>query len=247
MNLLYPSQIAVQAFGLDVPDLPVHQGEPSACGFCGKPILPGDRCAPSANSEMFGDTRRLATHSGLCCPECSAVRKKPVLNAASFALLTLDGAYKIAGWAERSWLCLTPPEPPFVVTIATSTMMHMVWKAKVTTDRRAVHIQFGDRQLTARPQQIKQALQICADICARAQEAGQQAIRPVHIDIDLKQPNTGQLNNVGQKFAKPGEKDFLASLTLGDLWALGHMLVTKPAEPTPPAKFNIKKENANEE
>lgn len=229
--MLYPSDIIDRPFGLQRDEgLPQWQGEPAHCSHCARPIAAGDHYSPSAVGAFFSDSRDLTGHDRVICWRCVILRKKPMLNGLSAALITPEGVFSISKDVHKAWLFCTPPPAPFLVVHSSSTMQHLAWRTPVTLDNRLIQVRFGPALMIVRPDAINKALSI-----ADAFNEGQKKWRsPMFNDRKAQAPGHGRLTKAATEELKPEDAAFLSSLTQGEYWALAYLMHSKrpvPAEP----------------
>lgn len=233
----YPSDVVDQVFKLS-PDKGLLQwaGEPVACSHCARPIADGDLYSPSSVGAFFSDTRSLASTSRSVCWRCVILRKKPMMNGLSFALITLDGAFQISKDVNKAWLFLTPPPAPFVVMHSSSTMQHLCWRIPVTLDNRFIRLRFGSHQFVIQPANIRAALQI-----ADRMNDGQAKWRaPLYLDRKAADKNHGTLTRIARESLTPDEQSVLMNLSAGERWALAYVMHSKRPQPEMPESITDK-------
>lgn len=233
----YPSDVVDQVFQLGPEDgLMEWAAEPTTCSHCARPITAGDLYSPSSVGAFFSDTRSLASSSRSICWRCMILRKKPMLNGLSYALITLDGAFQISKDVNKAWLFLTPPPAPFVVMHSSSTMQHLCWRTPVTLDSRLIRMRFGNHLFTIRPHAVRMALQI-AD---RMNEGHAKWRSPLVLDRKASDGNHGALTRAGREALEAEDQAFLMELTPGERWALAFLMHSKRPQPEPPESITAK-------
>lgn len=213
-------------------DLIAHTGPDTHCAFCGKPIRTGDLYEPAtALGEYFSDTRDLADNTRMSCPACSAVRTKKAMFALQRALVTDYGIYSIAPAAARSWLFLTPPEPPFVAVLTTATLQHLIWRTPVTLSSDLIVIRHGARLHTIRPRLVAEA----RDVCLRLRDADPKIKNGPYVLLDRAEeaPTHGLLREQVWQTMSQEERAIFNRLTPGEVWALAHVISVSPSQPQP--------------
>ena len=233
----YPSDVIDQVFRLG-PDKGLLQwsGAPTTCSHCSRPIAEGDLYSPSSVGAFFSDTRNLASTSRSICWRCVILRKKPMLNGLSYALITQDGAFQISKDVNKAWLFLTPPPAPFVVMHSSSTMQHLCWRTPVTLDNRYIRLRFGSHQFMIQPSNIRQALQI-AD---RLNEGQPKWRSPLYLDRKASESGHGTLTRFAKEGLPAEEQAFLMSLSPGERWALAYLMHSKRPQPEAPESIAAK-------
>lgn len=227
----YPSDIVDQSFKLG-PDKGLLQwsGPSVACSHCARPISEGDLYSPSSVGGFFSDTRSLASGSRSICWRCVILRKKPMLNGLSFAVITREGAFQISKDVNKAWLFLTPPPAPFLVVHSSSTMQHLCWRTPVTLDNRYIRLRFGNHQFVAQPANIRRALKIADTL-----NEGQPKWRaPLYLDRKAADLGHGTLTRIGKEELTPEDQAFLSALSPGERWALAYLMHSKRPQPEPP-------------
>lgn len=227
----YPSDVVDQVFKLP-PDkgLLSWDKEPVACSHCARPIERGDLYSPSSVGAFFSDTRSLASSSRSICWRCLMLRKKPMLNGLSYALITVDGVFQISKDVNKAWLFITPPPAPFVVMHSSSTMQHLCWRTPVTLDNRRIHIRFGNNLFVVRPSEIREVLAI-AD---RMNDGKKKWISPIYLDRKAADIGHGALTNAGREMLSEADQERLMNITPGERWALAYLMHSKRPQPEQP-------------
>lgn len=81
-----------------------------------------------------------------------------------------DAETKSRWWASQAELlrafCLSPPEPPYAITIAVGGQKHLLYRTPVNLTRDIVTVQFELERVTFRPQDMEQRLALCGCIAA---------------------------------------------------------------------------------
>ena len=227
----YPSDVVDQVFKLG-PDKGLLTWDKDAvpCSHCARPIERGDLYSPSSVGAFFSDTRNLASSSRSICWRCLILRKKPMLNGLSYALITQDGVFQISKDSNKAWLFTTPPPAPFVVMHSSSTMQHLCWRTPVTLDNRRIQIRFGNNLFVVRPGAVREALAI-AD---RMNEGRKKWASPISLDRKAADTGHGTLTNAGRDQLSEEEQQILLNITPGERWALAYLMHSKRPQPEQP-------------
>jgi len=227
----YPSDVVDQVFKLG-PDKGLLTWDKDAvpCSHCARPIERGDLYSPSSVGAFFSDTRNLASSSRSICWRCLILRKKPMLNGLSYALITQDGVFQISKDSNKAWLFTTPPPAPFVVMHSSSTMQHLCWRTPVTLDNRRIQIRFGNNLFVVRPGAVREALAI-AD---RMNEGRKKWASPIYLDRKAADTGHGTLTNAGRDQLSEEEQQILLNITPGERWALAYLMHSKRPQPEQP-------------
>ncbi|CRN66706.1 CRISPR type AFERR-associated protein Csf1 [Pseudomonas aeruginosa] len=227
----YPSDVVDQVFKLP-PDkgLLAWDKDPVACSHCARPIESGDLYSPSSVGAFFSDTRSLASTSRSICWRCLILRKKPMLNGLSYALITQDGVFQISKDTNKAWLFTTPPPAPFIVMHSSSTMQHLCWRTPVTLDNRRIQVRYGNHLFVVRPEAVLQTLAI-AD---RMNEGQKKWLTPIYLDRKAADLGHGSLTKAGREQLSEADQEFLLNITPGERWALAYIMHSKRPQPEQP-------------
>ena len=244
-SAFYPSEIACQAAQLKPSGSP-YDGSPTHCAMCGRPIQTGTPALPIQLSRTFTNFEWLqpSTH---VCGWCEQVSHQHVLRAFQRAVVTPQGCYAIGTDANRSWLWLSPPKPPFVVIINSSTTgaFHYLWKTPVTIDTRLMSVNFDGAVAQVRQSAIAQACGHAKIIRERGEALGYKKI-PFSPFVRLARDgfkNTpgghGHFTALARELARQDRAcasalDALSQLRSGELVALASILKAKPVDPEQP-------------
>lgn len=233
----YSSDVIDQTFKLG-PDkgLLAWNGEPANCNHCARPVTEGELYSPSAVGQFFSDTRDLANFSGVICWRCVILRKKPMMNGLSAAVITPDGVYPIFKDVHKAWLFTTPPPAPFVAVHSSATMQHLVWRAPVTLDNRRISLRFGPNLLTIRPHLIAKALVITDRINVDQKKW----VSPLMLDRKAAARYHGSLSPKTADLLTDEDRDCLLNLGPGERWALSYLMHSKRPEPEMPEPITDK-------
>ena len=214
--------------GLDVWE--EWQGE-THCNHCARPITPGMAYQVSAVGPAFSEnTRSLSGASQTICWRCVHLRKKPMLYSLGAAVITNEHVYPISKDVHKAWLFLTPPKPPFMVVHSSSTMQHLTWRTPVTLDERRIVLRFGPDLMYVNPARIKQAIAITENF---SQQQGKYS-RPLFLDRNAQDPGHGLLTRAARENLSAEDRQFLISLSRGELWALSYIMHSKQPVPEQP-------------
>jgi len=252
--VIYASDLVVKGTRLPLDGVP-WQGKATQCACCGKPVNPGDIAVIDKHrfGPNFTDGPALAAKgSGAVCGSCSAVMNAPPLAALQRHLITSEGAFSLGTDSARTWLLLTPPEPPWVAVITDSKQSHMIWRTPVTVDNNLMTIRYGGRLLRIRRSILMEAIQDCQTLMddLRAFKAAQVkgaklAEDSKHPFVDLKremdQPMFGVVRadvmvmaKAKRELATIARLQRLAQLTPGELWGLATLIKKTPVTPERP-------------
>jgi CRISPR type IV-associated protein Csf1 len=227
----YPSEVIAAALDLQPdPSLPAWEAEqPGQCSHCAAPIKTGDPYSELSAGAFFSSTRDLACFSGIVCWRCVHLRSKTLLNGLSYTVTTATDIYSLAKDAEKAWLFLTPPEPPFVVCHSSSTMQHLSWRTPVTLSRERINVRYGDNLFVVRPALLRQALEYAEALCDRNQG---QWIAPLLLDRKAAASYHGRINPTAVELMTESERSFFsARIGPGERWALAYICHSKRPQP----------------
>lgn len=262
MNTLYPSEMAVRAFG--IAPQPKKQGiaeQDTCCAMCGRQVRKGEVCdAEFVNQGTFMDDLDLAVRgSQTICQWCGTVKRAAAMPALKGTVVCKEGVLPIRSDAHRSWFLLTPPEPPFVALIGITQNQHLVWRTPVTLSRQLITVRVGEDLLTIRQGRLQESVAACrrageisAEMLTRQAQKHNKKAKPIKpfphpfmsLDRDGKNVNHGVFRptavELGLKNAElQSLLDFLACSTKGELWALATLAKTTPDTPVKPEPLTL--------
>ncbi|MFC7436044.1 type IV CRISPR-associated protein Csf1 [Hydrogenophaga bisanensis] len=241
----YPSEIACLAGGLEPVGAP-HSGADTHCAMCGRPIIHGTPAVPRKVSKTFTNFEWMEETDHIC-GWCERVIEQTTLRAFQRVVITPKGCYSIGTDANRSWLWLTPPQPPFVVIINSSTTgaFHYLWQTPVTLDKRLIMANFDGVTAPVRTAAIARAVAAAQVLRDTAQAAGYKKIpfSPfVRLARDAYKATPGGHGRLSETALELAAKypeceravQDLHELKPGELVALASILKAKPVEPEAP-------------
>ncbi len=143
----------------------------SPCFYCGNPAD-----LPLVLSSSFNERYACAyPDSDSICQGCQialdekavmAGRDKPQKMRSWSWLITADNAEPIAGVARLRAVCLDPPTPPWVLTVAVSGQKHLIWRAPVNLDNAVCVVQMEMQRVIYRPTILRDRLDLAMRICS---------------------------------------------------------------------------------
>lgn len=256
----FNTEIAIRGLGLQLPQAKASEKE-TFCTCCGRPIKVGDPYQPlKFGADSFMDDAWFATRSHMACPWCAAALSSLVckaLGSCNSIVYTSEGAYPIATDEHRAWFLLNPPKGPFVVTASgTKNYQHVVWKAPVTLSSDLIFIGWPSRIMTIRHATLMRAVQVCREVGEAAKKIKEEGMAErkrkkaandiphpyVSLDRSLNDVDHAAIRSdiasmVGQSPIIAGGLAFLATLSLGETWALATLVKAKSVEPIKPEKL----------
>lgn len=241
MNRVTASDLACQA--LRVPPIgEPHRGADAVCTCCAKPIRAGDPAASFEPAKTFTDTLKTFP-SGLICGACAAVTSSQVmLRNFQRAVITRDGVYPIGTDANRAWMWLTPPEPPFAVVINHSTMgaYHYVWRTPVSMSKELICANVDDTLYWVDRPTLLKSVKVCNELLELMRKHG---LKKAQVwrgpSREGRGSSHGLLTPAVHEVAglEPHAKplvEFLKNLDEGVLVALASIVKAKPVAPEKP-------------
>lgn len=238
------SDVACAALRLSPIGMP-YEGEACHCTYCAKRILRGDIATIFDPARTFTDTLQTALSAGMICGSCAAVtQSQQVLRNFQRCVITLDGVYPIGSDENRSWLWLTPPEPPFVIVINHNILaaFHFVWRTPVTWSKKLMAANVDDAILWVNHAVLMEAVDKSHRFAQLLQESlGRKAPASVWAAPSREGygPGHGALAKTAQALARTNPEaaqiaKFLSGLEPGVLVALASIVKSKPATPVKP-------------
>lgn len=219
--------------------------------MCQRPIKPGDLSSRHKDvmPRTFMDFGSM-TESDYICGFCRATSVQTVMRSLQRACITAKGVYNLNLDANRAWLILTPPEPPFSVVInnakSPTSTFHYHWRTPVTLDSDMMLWNVDDTIYTIRRKRVLQAIEYAKQICAKVDGLGKKnaVMNSPFVMIQRDPtgsfaPRNGHLSMDALKLVELNPElataaDFLKSLTPGELLALAPILKGKPVDPIAP-------------
>lgn len=241
-----PCALAIKALGLR-PEGTLTCTEEHAtesCAVCGAKLVTGEPIDTLALPPSFTNQSSLADSGGKWrCGACTAVMVRSVFQMGmSTILITGDGVFPIVRKEHRSWLFLTPPEPPFAIAIQNAQQQHVLWRAPVSLSKDLLMIRVGERLVRIRRPHLLAARDAAQHLHSIRKTAG----RPVKDGVEnpfinewkMLSQSGGQLKGWAMKLIQDQEKPLpaehmsrLLSLNAGEAWALTAALFEHPVKP----------------
>lgn len=190
------------------------------CTYCGRPIKAGEPSHSVALNEYFSATRDLAAFSGVSCPACARLMGKSEMFRVLRSVITEDGIYPLTKHSARAWLFFTPPKPPFVAVLASSTLQHLVWRTPVTLSRELIVVRHGNRLHQIRPALLRRA----SDAIARLREINPAWRCGPYVSLDREESSLvhAMVREDAWQALADEERDMFLSLKPGEIWALSY-------------------------
>lgn len=264
MSMSYSSEIVCQAAGIE------PSGHPSKrsgfCSYCARPIAEGDVALeqPLAGQRSFTNGADLAASGNkLACGWCAAIIPKYITPLAG-TIACKDGVFSVLKDTARAWLFLTPPEPPYVVTIASQQRQHLTWRTPPTLTNDLQIIRYGNELLQIRREFLLKAVDACkvagklyGEEKAKAAEEkrGGKKVKAkiyshpfVSLDREMTDLRHGQFFADVWVYAAKNEELkqsllLLQQCTPGELWALATLAKKETPEPVKPESVLHKLKN----
>ncbi|HEY3967266.1 MAG TPA: hypothetical protein VGM05_22090 [Planctomycetaceae bacterium] len=95
--------------------------------------------------------------------------------------------YTKANLFELSAACINPPDPPYSIVLATSGQKHLLYLAPVNLSRDAVTVMLEQEQVTFRPPELADRLELCKRIAAACGKPALADSSPIRLAIALPQ------------------------------------------------------------
>lgn len=164
---MYSSELVCRALGITPSSSIGHPAEgEGCCGYCGKPVKPGDVVETLEFKKTFIDQNMCADPvSEYACVYCTEVMDHSVfLQKLSTGVFTEEGMYPASKKINRAYFLLNPPAPPFSFAIQNGKSQHVVWKAPVNLSRDVFVVQLGDLSLTVRHAKLMAAVKVVHEL-----------------------------------------------------------------------------------
>lgn len=253
--ILSPSSLALSALGLSPSGALCNTaGEGLACAICGTAISTNDIYDVLDLPTSFTNKNSIASPGGKhICGACNTV-----MSAGEFqmrlatGLFCKDGFFPIMRKEHRAWAFLTPPEPPFSVTIQTAKQQHVVWRAPVTLSRNLILVRIGEqivrlrrpmliaaREAVLRMSEARQRAATGAKTKKSEKSAPVESVEsPFVTDWKFQSSAGGVLKLWAETLINEGgvsnpDRETISLLNAGEIWALQAVLHLKPVKPAP--------------
>ena len=262
MHRYHPTKLAMTALGLTPSQTELTSAqEDTFCTRCGQPVVKDDPVKefPYHNDRSFMDAHDLGYRADyrVSCQWCVLACTKKVMSKCSGTLFTEEGAYPLKTDDNRAWFFLTPPKPPYLVTIAnTRNTQHLVWRTPMTLDNEMISVRFGPNLYTIRHSVLIRQIDLCleaADIITayyrdnpgRAKTKIKAIPHPfVSLDRNCSDSAHGMLRPIVGDIKKKNKRMLsiiqeLQRANQGELWALATLVKTNRPEPIKPEKIQL--------
>lgn len=257
-GLISPSAIALEALGLPpTGDLIGDADTYLACAMCGTGIGPGDVHGVLDLPASFTNQLAMAIPGGKhICGACRTVMTNNAFQMKfATALVSRDGYFPIMRKEHRAWAFLTPPKPPFFVTIQNAQQQHVVWRAPVSLSQDLILVRVGEQIVRLRRPKLIEAREVALRLQAErdrlvdaakkpkkdssAPKAGAESVEsPFVADWKFQSASGGTLKHWARVLIDAGvvpdaDRAVLTSLNAGEVWALQAALHLNPTQPSP--------------
>ena len=231
MQTRSPSWIVAEALDLNPWAGPSDTIDRTCC-LCGTSIPAGDPAIAYKVPSTFMDEFDMAVREpeSVVCGACNLITPANPMRKLQGHVINEDGAFPILKDIHRMWFLETPPEPPFVAALSTSTSMHLFWRTPVTYDRDLIHFRMGQEVWQIDRPRARAAGRI---IQSWRSEEGKSPFQ--RLDRNAAAPKHGFL----REEVTGRERRFLESLNPGELWAASHYDRKKPIEPEQPDPLRL--------
>lgn len=252
--MISPSSLAVAALGLQC-QVALIAGENSRirCAMCGVTVTTGAPYDDLVLTDSFTNKLDMAIAGGKhVCGDCHAVMRSPDFQMSwATALVCRNGIYPVMRKENRAWAFLTPPEPPFYISIQTAKSQHVAWRAPVTMDANMIMVRVGEQIFRLRRPLLMQAREIglriddfrakvLASDGKQKKEAKINEAAESPIVSDWKMQSTGggiqkswYRTLVSEGVVTANEHRVISTLNPGETWALQAVLHRSPIKPDP--------------
>lgn len=211
MQIETTAEITCKALGLSPMGSVWSGDQPLTCALEGRMIYPGDQAAPFDPSANFMSDAQLGVRSPVVSGWVKPLLKLNVMSKVQRAVVTRDAVYPAAKREHRAWFLLNPPNPPFAWVVSDSKMQHLIWRAPLNWRIAQYRVQFGARLLLIRHERLMTEF---------TRWSKEENVPWRFTDWELRNLNHGVVNyDLPQQ-----QKASLATLTIGESWALSILL-----------------------
>lgn len=250
--MISPTQLLIESLGI-VPEGSVHATAPGRCVMCGGHYAAGDVIEPWNPPDTFFDHADLQNPNGThICGACQATWNSDFMQKWAKSLVCKEGLFKFFSNDAVSHWILNPPEPPFLMFITTQKVAHVVWKTPVNLSRDLLLVRYNDKVLKIRRGHLLESVEaarLLSDMIVQARSKkvsrgpARAFVNPLSLDREMERFDHGCITDEARKAA--GEDltalqaiRTLEAMTLGEAWALTHVLYAKSDEhPSPELTF----------
>ena len=253
--MISPTQLLIKYLGIAPEGTEVAE-QPGRCVMCAGDYQAGDIIEPFSPASSFTEYSDLQHPAGThICSACKATWTKEWMQNYTKSVVCDGYLYPFFSNDAVTHFLLNPPEPPYLMFISTQQLGHVVWKVPVNLSRDLMMVRYNDKVLKIRRGHLLDsvdAVKTLSDLLIQW-ESDQEAktgkvakkprkagfINPLTLDRSLENPAHGQLksgvlNKIGDDPAGRAAIEILQCATLGETWALAHVLFPKiPGKPEP--------------
>lgn len=250
-----PSKMACQALGLK-PEYETKAAMDTDCAMCGDPIAKNESCADRVDGPLFNDHTSMANAlSVYICGACRRVTRADYMAGYSDVVITPKAVYPFGTNVARSWFLLSPPKPPFVMHVHDSKNQHLTWRSPINLSQSLLRIRMGNHLLTVRVPILKEAVARYEPFAEMIRSiTGREMVSRIHNKFEssaralksnfacLVKDNVRAMSLTHKPVA--AELEFYDRMTIGETWALLHIINTpkmeRPAALSAPSKKSSK-------
>lgn len=244
MSAISPSRFVANCTSTPLSGVAIaeHDGH---CALCGGPITAGEPMTPTSTLGESFNNKHDARGAGsrMICGACSSLSDRVWMERQSKALVTPAGIFKLASNGHQADFILRPPAPPFVAFISAGKMQHLIWRSRVTLSHEEIYVRLGDLQLVFSHRRVMTLFEAASSLRAFMVANGMAGKNPL-VGFDRELASTVGAR-VRPDLARAVEDDAVAaahvqaleSMRIGELWAVGILLIAKPEAVEPPPEI----------
>lgn len=211
-----------------------------ACAMCGRRVAPGEKVHSVGDlPDSFTNEADLIDGQEWMCDPCKGMGRQIFIQKYATALVTLDGFYPIRKSEELLHFMQKPPSVPYVVTVSTLKVQHVVWRSVLNLDPALMRVFIDGRLITVRRHLVLKGLEANAALQIRIEDAARVANPKKKVTKSKDRlwiPNY-EIFGEGQvhKSALPEERKLILTMNTGELWALSRCATAKNQHPPMPS------------
>lgn len=242
MQLESSSQLVRKAAGAEfVPYAPARQlDHPCSCAMCGRSV-PAQQPVHWVCDMPDSFTSEADLIDGLewICDDCKGMGRQIFIQRFATALVTEEGFYRIRKSEELLYFLQHPPTAPYVMTVSTLKVQHVVWRSEINLDPKLMRLVMDGHLFTVRRDLVLKALAATRSLQQRVEAAARLANPKKKVPKSndrLWVPNYdvfcgGTIHNA----ALAQERKLILTMNTGELWVLTRCATAKNEHPEHPS------------